>query len=106
MGVEVREITTKDVDISEYIKGDGTYKVVVRRLTMKEKLGLRKLNSDDFTFDELTKFLTTTVIETPFERWDKEEIEAIDKLNPDLIGYIFKEAVGFNVPLPEKRKPS
>jgi len=41
--------------------------------------------------------------EFPFESWDEEFIREIDRLNPDLTGFISDEIVGYNRPLQKKK---
>jgi len=41
--------------------------------------------------------------EFPFESWDEEFIREIDRLNPDLTGFISDAIVEYNRPLPKKK---
>jgi len=41
--------------------------------------------------------------EFPFEHWDEEFIREIDRLNPELTGFINDEIVGYNRPLQKKK---
>jgi len=44
--------------------------------------------------------------EFPFQRWDEEFIREIDRLNPNLTGFIIDAIVEYNRPLPKKKRKS
>ena len=114
MSVEakIRKAETKDILINEYmeldeddIKNGTQYKIVIRKLTMKQQFELRESIPDaqNPSYEAIVRVLKNAVISSPFEEWNEEKIKWLDESNGDLLLHLFMEVADFNSPLAEKK---
>ena len=107
MGIEakIRKAETKDIPINEYMELDeDEYKIVIRKLTMKQQFELRESIPDaqNPSYEAIVKVLKNAVVSSPFEEWNEEKIKWLDESNGDLLLHLFMEVAEFNAPLAQK----
>jgi len=129
---DVKPAAIKVIDITEYFTNPGgIVKLKIRHYSHYEANEINALllqgqsfkrtaavDGDDESGDEVSvkKFhmaeafvarMKAGVVvndeEFPFESWDEEFIREIDRLNPDLTGFIIDTIVGYNRPLQKKK---
>ncbi|HUS84943.1 MAG TPA: hypothetical protein VMX56_07340 [Anaerolineales bacterium] len=133
---DVKPLATKTIDITEYFTNPGeVVKLEIRHYSHYEANEINALllqgqsfkrraagkdEDEDEGGDEVsvTKFhiaeaflarMKAGVVvneNCPFAHWDDEFIRELDRLNPDLTGFINDEIVGYNRPLQKKKGKS
>jgi len=118
----VRLSETKEIDISRFMKTDEPVTIKIRHLTTKKRNEVIALmmkgqevstvkknsveikNTEWFTEARNIELLNGVVVDDnfPFEKWNKEIIDQIDEINPELIQFIQDEIQEFNRPLAVK----
>lgn len=130
---DVKAAAIKVIDITEYFTNPGgVVKLKIRHYSHYEANEINALllqgqsfkrlpgsNDEDESGDEVSvkKFQMAEAFifrmkagvvvddeEFPFERWDDDFIREIDRLNPNLTGFINDEIVGYNRPLEKKKR--
>ena len=126
---DVKSAAIKVIDITEYFTNPGgIVKLKIRHYSHYEANEINALllqgqsfkrGTDDTDEVSVKKFhmaeafvarmkagVVVDDAEFPFQRWDEEFIREIDRLNPELTGFISDEIVGYNPPLPKKKRKS